>query len=155
MQRIIWAYVYSFGGGIIFWTPSVALHAYRGYNFRGLDVLILTIQVPLMTIAVFVIGWILCLEKINRQFIARSMLLGIWALGVLFILAGGSFSTGVPLGPDGWKLLIMGNLLFPVFTFSMASYDGTLFALLLATFLLVLISEGSHVRFLQRLRLAI
>src|SRR5207302_2662381 len=102
MQRIIWAYVYSFGSGIIFWTPSVALHAYRGYDFRGLDVLILTLLLPLMTFVVFVIGWILCLEKINRQFIARSMLLGIWALGVLFILARASFSTGASLGPDGW-----------------------------------------------------
>ncbi len=153
MKWISKVLVYAGLGGAIFWTPSVALHAIRGYNFRGLDMFILTFLLPLGTIGCFAILWRLRGQRDTRPVIARSMLLGIWALGPLFLMISASFAGGGFSKPVRLKLVFIGTLLFPVFTFEGATYDGTLFAVLLTTGLLVLISEGSQLKFFKRLRL--
>jgi hypothetical protein len=141
MQRIVCAFVYVFVGGIIFWTPSVAMHASRGYKIRGLDMFILTLLLPLITLVGLAIFRKLRPERSDHAFIACSMLLGIWVLASLFILVGASFSTGKPLGAEGWKLVSIGMVLFPIFTFEISTYDGTLLAVLLITLVLILMSR--------------
>ena len=154
MKWIKWGLMYAGLAGAIFWTPSIALHATRGFNFKGLDVLILTFLLPLITLGCFAILWRLSGQEKSRAFIARSMLLGIWVLGPLFLTISASFAGGGFAKPEGWKLVAIGTLLFPIFTFSMSTYDGTLFAILAATLLLILISEGLHLEFLRLLRVA-
>ncbi|MFN2517159.1 MAG: hypothetical protein ABR556_13200 [Pyrinomonadaceae bacterium] len=153
MKWIKMALIYAALGGAIFWTPSVALHVGRGDNFRGLDMFILTLLLPLVTVGCFAILWKLRGQQDSRPLIARSMMFGIWALGPLFMSVGWSFFGAGLAKPEGWKLVVIGTLLFPVFTFEMSTYDGTLFALLLMTVLMVIISESSQLKFFKRLRL--
>ena len=63
------------------------------------------------------------------------MLAGIWLLGGLFMTMGASFSGGGLVGPDGARGVVFVLLLslFPGYTFIMATYDGSLLALLLVT----------------------
>ena len=145
--------IYIAAGGVIFWIPEVILSAAKPEDPTLLGFLILTWLLPLITLGCFAVLWKVCGRKDSRAVIGRLMLLGIWLAGPLFMSIGWSFS-GVGLAQrDGLKLVLMGTLLFPVFTSSMSAYDGTLFALLLTTFVLVLISEGSHLKFFKRLRL--
>ena len=141
MQRIIWAFVYVFVGGVIFWTPSVAVHAWRRHNFRGLDILILTILLPLISLTGVVILRRLRLERTNRSFIACSMLLGIWVLGPLFTTINATFAGAGFANAGVWKFVVITTFFFPIFTFEMSTYDGTLLAVLLTTFLLILMSR--------------
>ena len=117
------------------------MHASRGYNFRGLDVFILTFLLPLITLISLAILRKLRPEESDHAFIACSVLLGIWVLAALLILVGASFFTGKPLGAEGWKLVAMGTVLFPIFTFEISAYDGTLLAVLLITLILILMSR--------------
>jgi hypothetical protein len=52
-----------------------------------------------------------------------------------------SFCGGGLSQPDAWRFFVFGTLLFAVFTFVMSAYDGTLFALLLATLLLPILAN--------------
>ena|SRR5207244_316607 len=152
MKRIKWVLMYAGIAGVFFWAPSIALHASRGYNFRGLDMLILTLLLPVIAVCCFVVLWRLCRQENSRAFIVRSMLLGIWALGPLFLTVSASFAGGGFAKAEGWKFVIIGTLLFPIFTFEGSTYDGTMFALMVTTFLLIFISENAHAKFLKRLR---
>lgn len=142
MNRIAWVLVYALAGGVIFWLPDIVIHAVRQKNFSGLDILILTFILPLLTIVGFAVLWNLRRGMDSRAFIALSMLLGIWVLGPLFMAIGWNFMGGGLAKPGGWKLVVKGTLLFPVFTFIESTYDGTLFAVLLTTFCLGLVAIG-------------
>ncbi|MFZ0523025.1 MAG: hypothetical protein WAL95_18495 [Candidatus Acidiferrales bacterium] len=121
-------------GGVAFWLPDVLLHAFRGYNFNGRDVRIVTIICPLTMLIVFLVAsWT---DKANPpKSVFPALVAGVWLLGGLFMLVGASFAGGGLLAPDGargamfWILLS----LVPIYTFIMATYDGALAALLLVT----------------------
>jgi hypothetical protein len=66
------------------------------------------------------------------------MLLGIWVLGGVFMTIGASFSGGGFANGISSGLVIVAMSLVPVYTFIMATYDGSLFALLLISFVLFL-----------------
>jgi hypothetical protein len=52
-----------------------------------------------------------------------------------------SFFGGGLTQPDAWLFFVFGSLLFPLFTFVMSTYDGTLFALLFVTLLLPILAN--------------
>jgi hypothetical protein len=133
-KRIAFKYVPL--GGFIFWAPSVFLHWLRGYRFSRLDVLGLTVLLPITTGLVLVIDWKRWLKIENRLPAALFALLGIWLFGPLMMSVSGTFSGGGISQPDGWHFILIGTCLFPMFTFIMSTYDGTLGALLLTTALL-------------------
>jgi hypothetical protein len=66
------------------------------------------------------------------------MLLGIWLLGGLAMTAGASFCGGGFAGPNGvmGTAIVIGMSLVPIYTFVMATYDGSLGALLMVTVIL-------------------
>ena len=135
-KRILKVLKYVPLGGFVFWAPSVLLHWLRGYRFSGLDVLSLTILLPIITCLLLVMdrkGW---QKTENRLPEALFALLGIWLFGPLMMSVTASFSGGGISQPDGWRFVLIGTCLFPVFTFMMSTYDGTLGALLLTTALL-------------------
>jgi len=123
-------------GGLIFWTPSVLLHWARGNQFSGWDVIALTVGLPITTVLFLFImrkllGW-----SENRVSEFLFAILGIWLLGPLMMFVGESFAGGGFSKLGGWHFVLKGTIFFPVVTFMMSTYDGTLFALLLATALL-------------------
>ena len=118
----------------MFWTPDVVLHVVVGNKFSGHHFLILTYVLPLVVLAsLLVIDRIPWIE--NRNLIAPFALLGIWFFGGLAMTTSATFSGGGFATLDGWRGIVLGAI--PPFTFMMASYDGSLFALLLTTLCLL------------------
>src|SRR6266403_2322759 len=130
-ERISKALKYLPLGGFSFWAPSVFLHWLRGVKFYRLDVLGLTVLLPITTAMVLATVWKRRLRTENRLPAALLALLGIWLFGPLMMSVGWTFGGGGMSG--GWRFVLLGTCLFPVFTFIMSTYDGTLGALLLAT----------------------
>ncbi len=121
-------------GAVAFWLPDVLLHAFRGYNFNGRDVGVVTIVCPLTLLTVFLVAS-LTDKATPPKSIFPAFVAGVWLFGGLFMLVGASFAGVGLLAPDGvrgamfWMLLS----LVPIYTFIMATYDGALAALLLVT----------------------
>lgn len=124
-------------GALSFWLPDVLLHAARGYNFSGVDALFLTVGLPLACLPAYL--WARRLYG-KAAVAAPWMLLGVWVLGGLFMQVGSSFSGGGFASGSLSDAAVMVLLsLFPPATFMMATYDGSLFGLLLVTALAVVL----------------
>ena len=114
--------------------PDVLLHGVVGNTFSRQHVLLLTYVLPLTVLmSLLVIGRIPWIEK--RKLIAPFGLAGIWLSGGLAMSISATFSGGGFATLDGWRGVVLGAI--PPFTFMMASYDGSLFALLLTTLCLL------------------
>ena len=142
LKSIFWALIYIVVGGTAFWAPDVALKAYRGYEFSGVDALLLSILMPCALLTGY--GLLFWLRSGRRPVlpVALFMLLGVWTLGSLSMMLGASFSGGgfAQPGSDVWDVIALG--LRPQYTYIMAAYDGSLLALGLATILMALIQVG-------------
>jgi hypothetical protein len=81
------------------------------------------------------------------------MLAGVWLLGGLFMASGASFSGGGFMMAGGVRAAggVLLLSLFPMYTFIMATYDGSLAALLLVSAVAVLVWIFQSTRFLMRL----
>jgi hypothetical protein len=136
MGKIRWVRTLGFMliGATGFWLPDVFLHVLHAHTFNARDVQIITLIMPLALLGAFVAAkWACKGERPGR--IGFSMLAGVWLLGGLFMAIGASFSGGGFVGPDGARgaVFVLLLSLFPIFTFIMATYDGSLGALLLVT----------------------
>ncbi len=133
-------------GGVSFWLPDILVHAVRGERFSGGDVASLTLMLP--TLSALTLHWIYRHRNpaIGKGPFALWMSLGIWVLGPISMATGASFSGGKFFQDEGWKFLGVGTLLFPAGTVIMATYDGTLGAVFLATIVLVGIAAHSFWR---------
>ena len=135
-RRIFNALKYVLLGGFAFWAPGVLLHWLRGNRFSGSDVIALTILLPSTTVLFFIVDRKISDSIKYRVSAILFALLGIWLLGPLMMAVSATFSGGGFSKPDGWHFVLIGTGFFPVFTFMMSTYDGTLGALLLTTALL-------------------
>lgn len=136
-KRILEARSYAFLGGLIFWVPDIVLHWLSGNLFSGWDVLILTLSLPLITCSVLVLHWRRSLERESHAPEAFAALVGIWLFGPAMMSLGWVFTSA----PPHRLLFVVGcSVLFPVCTPMMSTYDGTLFAVLITTALLPLLS---------------
>ena len=124
-------------GAFSFWLPDVLVHAARGPSFGGVDVLFLTLGLPLACLPAFL--WAKRLYG-KSVLAAPWMLLGVWELGGIFMQIGFSFSgdgfAGGSLSDATVTVLLS---LFPPATYMMSAYDGSLFGLLLVTGLAVVL----------------
>ena len=124
-------------GALSFWLPDTLVHAARGYDFSGVDALFLTVGLPLACLPAYL--WARRLDG-KAAVTAPWMLLGVWVLGGVFMQIGFSFSGGGFASgslSDATVMLLLS--LFPPVTFMMATYDGSLFGLLLVTGLAVVL----------------
>ena len=135
------ALIYGLLGGLVFWTPSIVVHWMRAYRFSGFDVIGLTVFLSLTTYVFFRIVWWQSRERESRLSKALFAVLGIWIIGPSMLTFSSSFCGGGLSQPGAWHFFVFGTLLFPVFTFIMATYDGTLGALLLAALLLPVLAN--------------
>jgi hypothetical protein len=136
LVRTTEALTYALLGALVFWTPNVVVHWIIAYRFSGFVVIGLTVLLPATTILFFrTVSWP-SLKQQSRLSQALFAVLGIWITGPSMLTFSSSFCGGGLTQPDAWRFFVFGTLLFPVFTFVMSAYDGTLFALLLTTVLL-------------------
>jgi hypothetical protein len=123
---------------LAFWLPSVAIHSILGDRFGVGGVLLTTIACPAVAVVVFAV--VCLLEKdMSPVRCALWFLLGVWGWGPPCMFVGAAFSGGGlhTLSDLGGVLLLWA--FFPVSTPMMATYDGSLVALLTTTVMLVAI----------------
>ena len=118
-------------GAVGFWLPDTVWHAVKGMNFGGADVRAITLTMPLTLLGTYVLArrW---QRKEPRQPVGWPLMAGVWLLGGVFIMIGASFSGGGFAGPEGLRGAVIVLLLsvVPIYLFILATYDGSLAALL-------------------------
>jgi hypothetical protein len=122
-------------GAAGFWLPDTLWHAIRGFRFNARDVRGITILMPLVFLATYVLIKRACKSE-PRRLLGWPLVLGVWLFGGLFMAIGASFSGGGFASPQGLagvaEVLLLSVM--PPYTFIMATYDGSLFALLAISF---------------------
>jgi hypothetical protein len=146
------AYLLSFFvSALSFWSLDFAIHWHYGLAFGREGARLATALLPISTS--IVVTWVLVMMRSPaRQGEERISLLigsffgvcGIWVTGPVCMtinstLTGGGFATA-----EGWVVPTLGTVLWPIFGFMMAAYDGSLFALLIITVLLPLIAVSAQ-----------
>ena len=119
-----------------FWIPRIAGHLLWADGFSAREVRALTLLLPAFCLAGLALG-----SKVHRKFsLAGSIMAiaGIWMTGPVAMTFGWTLINGKGWGAPAWILAILGTALFPVFTFMMSVYDGTLGALAFVTTALLL-----------------
>jgi hypothetical protein len=123
-------------GPLIFWAPSVFLHLLRGDRFAGIEAITLTILLPLITCLALAFYWRIQRTPQDKLTFALFAVLGIWLFGPVMMSVSWSSTGGGFSHPDSSHSVLIETCMFPVFTFIMSTYDGTLGALLLTSVLL-------------------
>ena len=147
-RRVFWAPADALWGAALFWIPDILVHVVAARYAPKIGLLIFSWLLPLTTLVGLKImsdrrpGWT------NRALIALSMIVGIWLLGPLctvlnFNLSGGTFDA---------KTIAKLTAIFPLSMLDLATYDGTLLALFLAT-LILLFSTSTELRILKWLHI--
>jgi hypothetical protein len=127
-----WICVYWFSG-TVFWFPCVILGALEGrqYATGGADLFFITALPVYLSLST--LGRIHMRRRAVSRIgsIALWMLLGIWMLGPFCIMLQASFSGGGFVLPDTAPWLLRNFWVFPMSTFVMSTYSGTLGGLLI------------------------
>jgi hypothetical protein len=117
-------------GFISFWLPSFVGHAISGKNEFSHPVFFLIFICPFFT-AFLTLFWIRKKSGvIPKTLVSFLFLIGIWILGLVATLANGCFGGSGFTSMSDWQDFFILMLCWPITTFSMATYDGTLGALL-------------------------
>lgn len=119
-------------GGVVFWAPDVLAHWLRASRFSNFDVVGLTVLLPVTTYLFFQIVWRPARNQHDRLSEALFAVLGIWMIGPSMLTLSLIFCDRLSRS-DAWHFFTIGTLLFPLFTFLMSTYDGSVFAVLLTT----------------------
>ncbi|MFZ0703122.1 MAG: hypothetical protein WAN10_18975 [Candidatus Acidiferrales bacterium] len=126
-----------FLGALSFWGPEVILYAWER---EELNWGIVTVTLPLCLIAAYAAIRIKRRAKVGVPSAAAFMLLGIWVLGPLAMITGATFlGSGLAHSPIHTALIALLLGFFPPYTFISATYDGSLFALIIASLLMVIL----------------
>lgn len=142
-ERMKVGIAYGLLTAMIFWIPDIILHAYNGKSFSGREILILTVSLPIIVPSCYHLFRKVRGFKDDHSLTIISSIAGIWIAGPLFMTIGASFSGGGFSTIDGFfsqlSFIITCTALFPICTFMMSTYDGTLGALLITSALLPII----------------
>ncbi len=130
-------------GAVSFWLPDTVCHAITDSKFNGTDVKLITVLMPLTLLAMYVFLKRKPENEAQRN-VGLPMMLGVWMLGGFFISVGGLLGGGYAGRTDGFQsaldITVMG--LVPPLTYILSAYDGSIFALLVATLVATAIVVG-------------
>lgn len=122
-----WWIKYSLIGALVFWSPDVILHAIRG---ERLSRLLLTVLLPALGVPGMLVLRVVA-NRERRKWVALLALVGTWVTGGLACALGATFGGVGFFTGGGWELALVGAL--PPMLFIAATYDGSLFGLLIYT----------------------
>jgi cyanate permease len=134
MKRILSYFIYGLIGAGVFWIPDIVIHAFYRKEFGSKAVLFFTCLAPIISLAILI--FLTRRQPKHHPFIiSLFMLLGIWILGPFFMSIGASFSVGGFASEyiNIWTFLLQATILFPLSTWMMSAYDGSMGALILLT----------------------
>ena len=136
MKNLTITSAYMSFGAVLFWLPDIIFNARVEFASSSTQIRLLTFLLPLITVLGYLIMRWIARSSTKGPSIAGFMVLGIWVAGPLATMIGATFHGGGFSTPGTWPFVIVATLLFPVFTFMMATYDGTLGALFLSSLFL-------------------
>jgi hypothetical protein len=120
-------------GAVTFWFPDVLIHLNAGPNLDSQHGWAITLVAP----AAFLFAYVVARRFASRQefnWPGMTMLLGVWLTGGLFMTVAAMASGSEFVGGTGlWRLVVIALSVIPIVTYVLASYDGSLFALLAVT----------------------
>jgi hypothetical protein len=127
-------------GSLSFWLPILIARVLFGADWGVLrTVLLFTFLLPVLCCLVleaFTEKW-----RQSRPGFAMAMLLGIWISGPFWMMLANTQAPGEGFHAAGaWPSLGLMTAAFPAATFMMSTYEGSLSALLLTTFALLVFS---------------
>jgi hypothetical protein len=136
-------------GGIGFWLPSVVWHLVRAPEFNGRDVIGLNIGLTLFMVVLARVLQRRFPQGRGPNYMPVAAGIGMWIFGPI-AMAVYTITSGTALGLllSLW-MVAFGIILFPATTFAIATYDGTLGALLLSTPLLLVVAAAGPPRHRQ------
>jgi hypothetical protein len=124
---------FAIAGALSFWLPDVAVHISAGPNFDSRHVWATTILSPAAFLFTYVVARRLAIKR-DFKWVGAAMLLGVWITGGLFMTIAAMASGSGFVGVSGvWRLVIIVLSVIPIVTYILATYDGSLFALLVLT----------------------
>ena len=139
-------------GAVSFWLPDTLYQAIKGSKFDWPDVRILTALMPLTLLGTYILTKKRYRNESERR-VGVPMMLGVWLLGGIFITISASLSGGGFAGPSGFSGGIISLLLsfVPPYLFILATYDGSLGALLIVSVVATIIWAVARRKEVRRL----
>jgi hypothetical protein len=119
-------------GAAAFWLPDTVVHLVRSTRFDTPDVLLVTALMP-VSLSLF---WLVVSRALKTPMssVAIPFMCGIWFTGGLFMSLGWIWSVSNPVSSVSFSTVVG---IVPIYTFMAATYDGSLFALLGVSVVLV------------------
>jgi hypothetical protein len=110
---------------------SILLH---GRNFGGRQAWVITFLLPTTFLLAYLVGRRFAVKR-DFKWAGPAMLLGVWLTGGLFMMVAATVSGGGFASRDGLRssLSLIFFSMFPPVTYVMATYDGSLLALIAVT----------------------
>ena len=123
-------------GALAFWLPEIALYAWTRQELSGK---LVTFLLPSTFLLVYLIVLTARPKHITKPSAAVFMVLGVVFLGTLAMAIGATIRGAGFLEHTGSTLLdvLLGTLL-PIYAYIAATYDGSLYALILVSILMPL-----------------
>lgn len=114
--------------------PDVVVHVIAGREFNSLHVNAITLLLPITFLIAYVSFRKVAAHRGYRS-LGVAMLIGVWLTGGLFMMIAATASGGGFSSTKGVRdsILITTLSVIPLVTYVMATYDGSLFALLVVT----------------------
>lgn len=135
-------------GALSFWIPDLAVHVWAGHSYDLRDVRNLTVAMPTALLIAYVICPTLP-RATNFRWTGHAIIIGVWLMGGFFIMlnatvGGAGFATS---GVFTSVVIVIGSVI-PILTCMLATYDGSLLALMIvsAAALLVWAFEASDLK---------
>lgn len=127
-------------GSLSFWLPIVSAPALFGPDWGGMvTAFLLTFVLPVS--CCFVLEAFASTWNQPRSRCAAAMVFGIWATGPFWINVANTSTPGLGFHmADAWSYVGLMTATFPMSLIMMATYQGSLFALLFATVALLVFS---------------
>jgi hypothetical protein len=124
-------------GAAAFWLPEIALYA---WHRQELNRTLVTFLLPGTFLAVYIAVLLNRPRQTAKPSAAIFMLLGVLSLGTLAMAIGATFlGAGFSMHPVSTLLGVLLGTVIPIYAFIAATYDGSLYALVLVSILMPLV----------------
>jgi len=127
------ALCFAAAGALSFWVPDIAVHLQAGPSFDARHQWAITILMPATFFLAYLIARNFAIQR-DFRWAGPAMLLGVWLTGGLFMnLAAMASGSGFAGASGIWRLVVIVLSVIPIVTYILASYEGSLLALLAVT----------------------
>jgi hypothetical protein len=118
---------------MLFWAPSVALHAIYEKDWGELDTWLLTIVLPTTFYLIVAICSRLRLTALARRSASGCLVFGTWLMYPLCVSIIVTMRGRGLASLEGWVAMMIGMMGFPVITLVGTVMDGSLLAVVITT----------------------